>query len=222
MIRDINANDFLFILAALRWTVLLSVLACLFGVPLGLVVAVGRLSGHFALRWATAGYIQFLQGTPLLMQLFLVFFGANLMGWRIDPWPAAIVAFTLYTGAFLGDIWRGCIEAIPHGQWEAARSLALPWAVTLYRVILPQAARIATPPTVGFLVQVIKGTSLTAIIGLTELVRAGQMINNATFQPLAVYGAVAGLYFAVCWPLSRYSQRLERRLGRGFQGSALL
>lgn len=128
-----------------------------------------------------------------------------------------VFAFCLYASAFLGDIWHGSVLAVPPTQWEASRSLALSWGTTLRLVILPQAARIAVPPTIGFLVQLIKSTSLASIIGFVELVRAGQFINNATLNPLYVYGFVACVFFALCWPISKLSAGLETRLNRGFQ-----
>jgi len=126
----------------------------------------------------------------------------------------AALGLALYASAFLGEIWRGCIQAVPREQWEAARALALGYRSQLRFVILPQAARIALPPTTGFLVQLLKGTSLASIIGFTELTRAAAIVNNATFRPLLVYATVAGLYFALCWPLSMLSNYLERRLER--------
>jgi polar amino acid transport system permease protein len=160
-------------------------------------------------------YVQLFQGTPLLMQLFLAYFGVGLLGIDVSPWLSAALALTLYASAFLAEIWRGCVDAVPQGQWEAARSLALTHVQTLRLVILPQALRIAVPPTVGFLVQVIKGTALASVIGFIELTKAGQMITNATFQPFTVYALVAAGYFALCAPLSWWSRRLEQRLAVG-------
>jgi polar amino acid transport system permease protein len=165
------------------------------------------------LRWLATFYIRLFQGTPLLMQLFLVYYGvAVLTGIRIDPWPAVIIAFTAYAAAILGDIWRGCIEAVPREQWEAAEALSLRRPSIMRLVILPQAVRIAIPPTVGFLVQLIEGTSVASIIGFVELTRAGQLMTNVTFQPMTIYPVVAGFYFALCWPLSMLSQALEKRM----------
>jgi len=157
-----------------------------------------------------AGYIRLLQGIPPLILLFLVFFGANILGLRITPWTA--VGYGLYGSAFLGEIWRGCLQAVPRGQRDVAMALALSFVQRLRLVIVPQAARIAVPPSVGFLVQLLKGTSLASVIGFTELTWTGQMIDNVTFQQLYVFGMVATLYFALCWPLSLLSTRLERRL----------
>lgn len=217
MIRDLNANDFVYMLMAARWTVLLSIIAIVGGGVVGLAVALARLSRFAAERFIALAYIQFFEATPPLMQLFLVFFGGSLVGVRFDPWTAAAIAFSLNASAFLSDIWHGSVMAVPNAQWEAARSLALPWGQTLRLVVMPQAARIAVAPTIGYLVQLIKSTSLASIIGFIELVRAGQFINNATLQPMLVYGFVGCVFFVLCWPLSKLSQRLEDRLGRGFQ-----
>jgi polar amino acid transport system permease protein len=213
MSRDFELPEFLFLLGALRWTLALSAVAFMGGLVGGFAVALLRVARWRALRIVAASYIGVLQGTPVLMQLFLVYYGiAVLFGVRIDAWPAVALAFTLYASAFLGEIWRGAIIAVPAAQWEAGTALALSrWAI-MRRVILPQALRIAIPPTVGFLVQLIKGTSVASIIGFVELARAGQLIVNVTFQPMIVYPIVAALYFAVCWPLSLLAGRLERRL----------
>lgn len=213
MSRDFGANELVFLLAALRWTVALTLVAFVGGGVGGFVVAMMRVSRVPAVRTLASVYVMLLQGTPLLMQLFLAFYGlAVLTGVRLDPWPAVALAFTLYAAAFLGDIWRGTIEAIPRTQWEAASALALPRWQAMRHVILPQAARIAIPPTVGFLVQLIKNTSVAAIVGFVELTRAGQLMVNVTFQPMVVYPLVAALYFVVCWPISFAAGRLEARL----------
>ena len=213
MSRDFDWPAFLFILGAVRWTVLLSLVAFAGGAVGGLVLALARTSRFIGLRAVAAAYIGVMQGTPELMQLFLAFYGlAVLTGVRIDPWPAVTLAFTMYAAAFLGEIWRGAIQAIPRTQWEAAAALPLAPLAQLRHVILPQALRIAIPPTVGFLVQLIKGTSIASIIGFVELTRAGQLIVNVTFQPMIVYPVIAVLYFALCWPLSLASLRLERRM----------
>jgi polar amino acid transport system permease protein len=210
--RFFSVNDFLFILAATRWTVLLSLLAFALGGLLGALVAVLRIAKFAPVRLAAAGYIQLFQGTPLLMQLFLIYYGLSLFGWRLDAWTAVTIAYTIYAAAFLGDIWRGCIQAVPKEQWEAGRALAIRYLPLLVLIILPQAIRIAIPPTVGFMVQLVKATAVASIIGFVELTRAGQLMTNATFQPMVVYPIVAGLYFALCWPLSVWSQRLEVRM----------
>jgi polar amino acid transport system permease protein len=200
------------LLAGLQWTALLSLIAFIGGGIIGLLLLVARISKSSALRVFARSYIELFQGTPLLMQLFLVFFGVALMGVDISPWAAAALALTLFTSAYLAEIWRGCVESIANGQWEASASLAMTPLEQLRYVILPQALRIAVAPTVGFSVQVVKGTAVTSIIGFTELTKTGGMLANATFQPFMVYGFVALGYFMLCYPLSLSARYLERRL----------
>jgi polar amino acid transport system permease protein len=200
------------LLLATRWTILLSLVAFVCGGIVGLALLFARVSKIRWLETATRYYIEFFQGTPLLMQLFLFFFGVALLGVEVSPWLAASLALTFWTSAFLTEIWRGCVEALPKGQWEAGESLALSYLEQMRYIILPQALRIAIPPTVGFSVQVIKGTALASIIGFVDLTKAGTMLNNATFRPFLVYSLVALIYFALCFPLSWYAHRLERQL----------
>ena len=200
------------LLTGLQWTLLLSLVAFVCGGIAGLLVLLARLSPLSVPRILARGYIELFQGTPLLMQLFLVFFGIALLGVDVSPWLAAATALTLFTSAFLAEIWRGCVESISRGQWEASESLAMSRLETLRHVVLPQALRIAVAPTVGFSVQVIKGTAVTSIIGFTELTKTGSMLANATFEPFMVYGFVALGYFLLCYPLSLAAYRLERRL----------
>ena len=134
------------------------------------------------------------------------------MGHPISAWWAASIALTLFTSAFLCDIWRGCLEAVAKGQWHAARVLGMNYFQTMRHVILPQALRLSIPPTVGFSVQVIKGTALASIIGFVELTKAGTMLNNATFEPFTIFTLVALFYFALCYPLSCYARHLEKKL----------
>ncbi|AJP56042.1 amino acid ABC transporter permease [Pandoraea vervacti] len=195
-----------------RWTLALSAIAFVCGGLVALVLLVIRVGRVQWAARAVALYIEVFQGTPLLMQLFLVFFGLPLLGFEVSPWVAAAVCLTLYTSAYLTEIWRGCVDAIPHGQWEASSSLAMRYGEQLRHVILPQALRIAIAPTVGFSVQVVKSTALASIIGFDELTKTGTMLTNATFQPFTVYGLVALLYFAACYPLSLWARHLERKL----------
>ena len=200
------------LLLAARWTILLSVIAFIGGGIVGFAIMLLRVSDLKALRALSIGYIDILQGTPLLMQLFLCFFGISLLGLEVSPLVAASIALTAYTSAYLAEIWRGCVDAIPKGQREAAESLGFGFIDTLRYVILPQAVRIAVPPTVGFSVQVVKGTALASIIGFVELTKAGTIITNATYKPFLVYGFVAIIYFVLCYPLSVWSRSFERSL----------
>ncbi len=211
MIRTFGPNDILFLLEGVRWTVILSLIAFTGGTCGGLLLALGRISPYPPLRWLCIAFIRLMQGTPLLMQLFLLYFGLIAMGYEISPWLAAVIGLSFSASAFLGEIWRGCIEAVPRGQWEAGTALGLGYVDRMRFIIVPQAIRIAYAPTVGYAVQLVKQTSMAAIIGFTELTRAGQVINNATFRPFLVFGIVAVFYFFLCWPLSLLSHRLERR-----------
>jgi polar amino acid transport system permease protein len=200
------------LLMSVRWTVALSLVAFLGGGIVGLLLLYARLGGGRVAGKLVGGYVQVFQGTPLLIQLFLAFFGIAALGVNVSPWFAASVCLTLYSSAYLAEIWRGCVDAVPKGQWEAAKSLGLSFAQQLRLIVLPQAARIAIAPTVGFMVQVIKGTALASIIGFVEITKTGGMIANATFQPFLVYSFVALFYFALCFPLSWWSKRLELKM----------
>ena len=200
------------LLLAARWTVVLSAIAFAGGGAAGLLLLLARIGRRNWLRRAAALYIELFQSTPLLMQLFLVYFGLPKLGIEVSAWLAAVVCLTLYSSAYLSDIWRGSVEAIPAGQWDGSASVGLHTVQQLRLVILPQAARIAIPPTVGFLVQLVKSTALASIVGYHELTRTAQILTNATFQPFVIYGMVALIYFAMCYPLTRWSRGLERRL----------
>ena len=215
--RSFNAGDVVYLLLAARWTVLLSLIAFAGGGLVGLIIALMRVAQARAARWFAIGFIRVFQGTPLLLQLFLVFFGGDLIGVPLGAWLSVILGLSLNAGAFLGEIWRGSIQAVPNGQIEAARALGLHYGHRMLRVVAPQALRTAIPPTVGFLVNLIKSTSLAAIIGFVELTRAGQQLNNATFRPFLIFGLVASVYFVMCWPLTIAASRLERRLALAYQ-----
>lgn len=215
--RDFSFSDVWLIIEAVRWTLALSLIALIGGGLGGLVVALCRTADNKILRTLARSFILVFQGTPLLLQLFLVFFGSELLGVGLDPYAAAVLGLSLNAGAFLGEIWRGSIQAVPPGQSEAARALGLGYGARMLRVVGPQALRVATAPTVGFLVNLVKSTSLAAVIGFVELTRAGQLLNNATFRPFAIFGCVALIYFLLCWPLTLASRRLELRLASAYK-----
>ncbi len=187
-----NANHLVFLLQGAGWTLVLSLIAFVGGGLLGFVVALCRISTLRPLRWLSAAYVQLVQGTPLLILMFLAYFGLSIVGLSLPALVAAGISMTIYVSAYIGEIWRGC------------QRMGL--------VVLPQALRIATPPTVGFMVQIVKNTSLASVVGFVELARAGQVVNNSLFEPFLVYMLVAGLYFLLCFPLSWWSHQLERRL----------
>ena len=211
MFRSFGAGDVWLLATGLRWTVGLTALAFAGSGLLGIVVLVLRISPIAASRWAAVTWIQVVQGTPLLGHIFLIYFGLALFDIDVPRWLAAALALSIYGSAFLSEIWRGAVEAIPKGQWEASSALGLTPYRQLRLVILPQALTIAIPPTVGFLVQLVKNTSLASIIGLVELSREAQLVNGATFAPFTVYACTCVLYFLVCYPLTALSRWLERR-----------
>jgi len=217
---DFTFNHFVYLLQGMLWTVVLSGLAFVLGGIAGFGVMLMRTARTRLLRQVSFVFVQLVQGTPLLILLFVVYFGLGVVGIELPPLLAAGVSLMVYSSAFLGEIWRGCVESVPRTQWEASECLALTRWQTLVDVILPQAARIATPPTVGFLVQVMKSTSLASVVGFVELTRAAQVVNNSLFTPFLVFGIAGVLYFALCYPLSRWSRSLERKLNVGRRQAA--
>lgn len=210
-----GAQELFFLLQGLKWTVLLTLISFVGGGVIGLLIALARLSRITVIRRLAGAYIAVFQGTPLLMQLFVIFYGLALLNFNVDAWIAVSMAYTAHASAFLGDIWRGTIQSLPRGQTEAANALALGYFSRMRDVILPQALKISLPATIGFAVQLTKGTSLAAIVGFVELARAGQIVSNLIFQPLLVYGIVGVIYFFVCWPMSIWGSAMERKLSLG-------
>jgi polar amino acid transport system permease protein len=211
VIRPFGIDEILFLLQSAGWTLVLTLVASLLGGILALGIALARISGNGAAREAARVYIAIVQGVPVLMVLFLSYYGLAQAGLELPPIIAASIALSVYASAYLGDIWRGAIESVPLPQWEASASLALTRVQQYRYVILPQSVKIALPPTVGFLVQLVKNTSIVSIVSVVELTRAGQLINNVTFQPFKVFVAVAVIYLAICYPMSRASRYLEER-----------
>jgi len=202
---------------ATQFTIYLSLIAFLGGGLVALIITLARVSPSKTAKVLTTGYIWVFQSVPLLMLLFLLGLGVpRLLGVNIDPWIAASIALIVYTSAYLSDVWRGAVEAIPEGQWEAGRVLGLRFLPTVGLIILPQAFRLSLAPTVGFMVQIIKGTSLAFIIGFHDLMNVGKRWANAPVEgteAFVIYPLMALIYFALCFPLSVWSRRLERRLG---------
>lgn len=212
--RTFGSTEFLFIFYALRWTLTLTVIALVGGGLTGIVLALMRLSSSVVIRSLTLALMQLIQGLPLLILLFICYYAPSLLGFDVSAIVAAAIALTINSSAFLGAIWESALRAIPKAQWESADALAMTPFKTLRFVIAPQAIRLALPSTVGFLVQIIKQTSLASIIGFIEITRAGQLVSNATFEPLKSFLAVAALYFVVCFPLTQLSLWLESRAGK--------
>jgi polar amino acid transport system permease protein len=212
VIRPFGLEELRFLLQSALWTLALTATAALLGGALGLVVALARVSRQRGVRELARVYIAVVQGIPVLIVLFLFYFGLSRVGFELPPLVAASLALSMFASAYFGEIWRGAIESVPRHQWEASASLALSRRQQYRYVVLPQSVTIALPPSVGFLVQLVKNTSIVSIVSVIELTRAGQLVNNVTFQPFRVFAAVALIYLAICYPMSRVSRRLERTL----------
>lgn len=215
MLIDFSSVHFRALLGGFRWTVQLSLISFVLGGLVGFLVALCRTSTQRGVVFAASWYIRLIQGSPMLVIMFVTFFGLPIIGLDASPLTAATIGMTLFASAFLGEIWRGCIQSVPRTQWEAADCLGLSYALRMSLVILPQALRIATPPTVGFMVQIVKNTSLVSVIGMAEMTYIGKLINASTYQPVTTYLIIAALYFSLCFPLSWCSRSLERKLNVG-------
>jgi polar amino acid transport system permease protein len=207
--------EMLFIFRSAGWTLLLTIVAFGIGGLIGGALAIMRLSQSRILRAVASSYILVIQSIPVLMVLFMSYYGLSLFGIELPSFFAASASLAIYASAYLAEIWRGSIESVPYQQWEASSSLALSRPQQYRYVILPQAVRISLPPTVGFLVQLVKNTSIVSVVGFVELSRAGTLVNNATFQPFQVFTVVAAIYFLICFPLSRLSRHLEKVMNAG-------
>lgn len=205
------------LLNATQFTIYLSLIAFVGGGLIGMAVTIAKISPSRWLPKLATGYIWLFQSAPLLMLLFILGLGLpRLIGANINPWVAASIALTVYASAYMADVWRGAIESLSTGQWEAGEALGFRFLQTLRLIILPQAIRVALAPTVGFMVQIIKGTSLAFIIGFQDLMLIGKRWANAPVEgteAFVIYPLMALIYFCLCYPLSLAARRLERRLG---------
>ncbi|OBB40410.1 amino acid ABC transporter permease [Mycobacterium sp. 852002-51961_SCH5331710] len=200
--------------AAIEKTIPLTVISFTIGLVIALVVALARLSTNGVVAGVARFYISIIRGTPLLVQLFIVFFALPQIGVRIDPFPAAVIAFSLNVGGYAAEVIRSAIQSIPKGQWEAAETIGLNYVGALRRIILPQASRVAVPPLSNTLISLVKDTSLASTILVTELFRTAQNIAAPTFEFFALYGTAALYYWIICLVLSFGQSRFERRLER--------
>ena len=208
-------QEITYLLQGLLWTLFLTAIGFVGGIVFGMIVALMRVSTSPWLRTPAICWIGLFQGTPLLMQLFVAYFGLPLLGFDLPAWGAVSIALTAHASAFLGEIWRGAIQAVPPGQSEAAHALGLHARSRMFDIIMPQALKLSLPATVGFMVQLLKGTSLAAIVGFIELARAGTIVSNQIYRPLLVFSVVGAMYFVMCWPLSLWGRRLERQMAAG-------
>ena len=203
-----------FLLKGAIWTVVLSLGGMFFGLLLGFGLALLRRSAHVLPRSLARLYISFFRGTPLLVQLFVIYYGLPELGVQLDPLPAALIGFSLNMAAYTAEIIRAAIGAIDRGQWEAAASIGMTPLQTLRRAILPQALRIALPPLGNSFISLVKDTSLAATIQVPELFRQAQLITARTFEIFSLYLAAALLYWVLASLLSTLQNRLERHYGR--------
>jgi cystine transport system permease protein len=204
------------------FTVPLSLISFTLGLALGFLLALARLFGGKTAVWAARTYVWFIRGTPLLVQLFLIFYGLPSVGIVLDAFPAACIGFTLNVGAYSSEIIRSAIAAVPKGQWEAAYSIGMTWSQAMRRTILPQAARIATPPLGNSFIALVKDTSLAAAITVPELFQSAQRVAAVTYEPLLLYAEAALVYLVISSALSALQDRLEYNLAgqtRGSEGS---
>lgn len=211
MITSLGPVQYLLLFQGLLWTLALSSIGFVCGGIGGFGIALARSSGLRWLERLASAFIEVFRGTPLLLQLFIVYYGVGLLNINMSAWLAVALALMLHASAFLGEIWRGSIQSVPAGQTEAASALGLHYVDRMRYVVLPQAVKVSVPATIGFLVQLVKGTSLAAIVNFTELSRTGTLLSNLTYRPLMIYAIVGAIYFAVCWPLSRFGRAMERR-----------
>jgi L-cystine transport system permease protein len=197
-----------------RGTLPLTAISFVLGLVLALVVALMRLSPLGPVQALARAYVSLIRGTPLLLQLFIIYYGLPSLGLTIDPFPSAVIAFTLNVGGYASEVVRAAILAVPRGQWEAAATVGMGYPTTLRRIVLPQAARVAVPPLSNTLIALVKDTSLASTIQVTELLRKAQEAAAPTYQFFALYGIAALYYWVVCLVLSFTQSRLETRLDR--------
>jgi cystine transport system permease protein len=214
---DLMVKSVPFLLKGAGYTLELSLGGMFFGLIFGLIIALMRLSPSLSLRRLARIYVSFIRGTPLLVQLFVIYYGLAQFGLRIDPIPSALIGLSLNVAGYTGEILRAAISSIDKGQWEAARALGLSGSQTMRRVILPQAARVALPGLGNSFISLVKDTSLAATIQVPELFRQAQLITARTYQIFTMYITAAILYWVMSTALSALQLHLERRYSRQFQ-----
>ncbi len=198
--------------AGLKFTIPLTLISFVLGLTLGFVVALLRLYGPGFLKPVVRFYVWLIRGTPLLVQLFLIFYALPSAGITIDAFPAAVIGFTVNIGAYTSEVIRATLLAVPKGQWEAAHAISMTWAQSLRRIILPQAARIAVPPLSNTFISLVKDTSLASVITVPEMFLAAQQIAAVTYEPLILYCEAAVIYLFFSSVLSYLQEKLERKL----------
>lgn len=195
-------------------TIPLALVSFAVGLVIALAVALMRLSGNGVVRWLGRAYVSVIRGTPLLVQLFVVFYGLPSLGVKLDPWPSAIIAFALNVGGYAAEVIRAAILSVPHGQWEAAHTIGMGRGLALRRIVLPQAVRVSVPPLSNTFISLVKDTSLASLILVTELFRQAQQIATVSNEFMLLYLEAAVIYWLICLVLSGAQSRIERRLDR--------
>ncbi len=200
--------------ATVQFTLPLSIISFVIGLILAILTALARISTVRPLQWIARVYVSIIRGTPLLVQLFILFYGLPTVGITIDPFPAAVIGFSLNVGAYASEVIRAAILSIPKGQWEAADTIGMSYAQALRRVILPQATRVSLPPLSNTFISLVKDTSLASLILVTEMFRVAQQIAATNYEFLLLYGQAAVIYWVICFLLSLVQGRLENRFDR--------
>jgi len=218
-IIDIVVNSFLPMLkAGIAFTVPLTLISFFLGLILALLTALARISGIKPLDAVARFYVWVIRGTPLLVQLFIIFYGLPSVGITIGPLPSAIIGFTISVGAYNSEIIRAAILSIPKGQWEAGYSIGMSYRQALKRIILPQATRVSVPPLANSFIGLVKDTSLAATITVTEMFRVAQQITATTYEPLVLYCLAGLIYLIFSTVLSNAQGQMEKRLDRYVAG----
>ncbi len=211
MSTDLLTTSLPILLQGLAVTLLLSVASIAGSTIAGLLAAVLRTFGPWGTPRIAKLYTELFRGTPVLITLMFIYFGVSYFGYAIDVFAAGVAGLSIYQGAYIGEIFRAGIEAVPKGQWEASQILGLSRSQTFFSVVLPQTGKIVLPPLIGQYLSLIKDTSIVSMIGMSELMHGGQAIVDRIGKPVEIYGLVALLYFVVCFPLSQWVRRHDRR-----------
>ncbi|WP_427016521.1 amino acid ABC transporter permease [Pseudarthrobacter sp. P1] len=202
------------LLEAVRGTIPLTLISFALGLLMALLIALMRISGNRILAAVARVYVSIIRGTPLLVQLFVIFYGLPSLGIKLDPWPSAVIAFSLNVGGYAAEIIRAAILSVPRGQWEAGHTIGMSRGQTLLRIILPQAARVSVPPLSNTFISLVKDTSLASLILVTELFRAAQQVAAFSQEFMLLYLEAALIYWVICLGLSTLQSMLEKRLDR--------
>lgn len=210
------AKNLPYLLSGVKFTIALAGLVIIVGTFLGIILGLSKLSDAPLIRYPAGLIVEVTRDTPIIMQMFFIFFGLPALGIRLQTFPAAALAMSLFAAGNMAEIVRGAIDSLPRGQFDAAKSLGLNYFQMMIYVIIPQALRRMIPPAMGLFTTLIKDTSLAAIIGAFELTRAGQEIIERTFRSLEIYLVVAAIYFIICYPLSYSTRRMEKQRATGF------